>query len=167
MRKFPTLRADYNITPTQRVSGTYRFNNFTSNPDFLNNAEAPFPGFAQQGSQISGRYEFTSSLNSVFGTWVNEAKYGFFNVTGTGTNFNGNITPESYNCQTAGCQSIGGKGYAITPVSTDSGTFGSAGLTSWGGRNPSADVAAQFFFGDKLTGRHSARRVDRARHEQR
>jgi hypothetical protein len=157
-RRFPTVKADYNLTPTQRLSGSYRYNDFNSNPDFLNSAEAPFPGFAQQGTQISGRYEFQTTLNSVFGKWVNEATYGFFNVTGNGTNFNGNITPETYNCQTAGCQSLGGKGYAITPVSTNNGTFGTAGLTSWGGRNPSADVAAQFAFEEKLTnvrGAHS------------
>ena len=158
LRRFPTVKADYNLTRTQRLSATYRFNQFNSNPDFLNSAEAPFPGFAQQGTQISGRYEFQTNLSSVFGKWVNEARYGFINLTGKGAAFNGNITPETYNCQTAGCQSVGGKGYAITPVSTNSGTFGSAGLTSWGARNPSFDVTAQFSFEDTLTrvsGAHS------------
>jgi len=158
LRRFPTVRADYNLTPTQRLSATYRFNKFNSNPDFLNSAEAPYPGFAQQGTQISGRYEYQANLNSVFGKWVNEVRVGSLNMTGQGSAFNGNITPETYNCQTAGCQSVGGKGYAITPVSTNSGTFGGAGFTSWGARNPSADITAQYSFEDTLThirGAHS------------
>ena len=48
-RRFPTVKVDYNLTTNQRLSGTYRFNEFNSNPDFLNSAEAPFPGFPTAG----------------------------------------------------------------------------------------------------------------------
>ncbi len=154
LRRFPTTKLDYNLTPTQRLSGTYRFNKFNSNPDFLNSAEAPFPGFAQQGTQISGRYSWQVNLNSVFGKWVNEARYGVQNVTGNGSAFNGNITAETYNCTGLGCQSIGGLGYAIGFP----GAFGGAALTGVGARNPSFDVTAQYSFEDSLTyisGAHS------------
>ena len=158
LRRFPTLKADYNLSPTQRLSGTYRFNNFNSNPDFLNNAEAPFPGFAQQGTQISGRYELCrSTLNSVFGKWVNEARYGLFNVTGNGSKFNGNITPETYNCRRLGCQSSRRHGLRDSPVHRQR-HLRHRGSDQRGRRNPSFDVTAQFPFEDKLTyirGAHS------------
>ncbi len=65
LRRFPTVRIDHNITPLHRVTGTYRLNKFNSNPDFLNNAEAPFPGFPTAGTQISDRYSYSVNLNSV------------------------------------------------------------------------------------------------------
>ena len=147
-RRFPTVKVDYNLMANQRVTGTYRYNDFNSTPDFLNSAEAPFPGFAQEGTQISGRYEWTGKLNSVVGSnLVNEITVGSFNVTGKGTAFNGNITPETYNCTGPGCQQIGGLGYAISFP----GNMGSAGLTGVGARNPSYDVTAQYHAENKLT----------------
>ena len=53
------------------------------------------------------------NLNSVFGNWVNEARYGIMDVTGNGVGFNGNITPESLQLLCPGCQSVGGLGYSI------------------------------------------------------
>jgi len=154
LRRFPTTKVDYNLSANQRLSGGYRYNNFNSNPDFLNNAEAPFPGFPQQGTQISGRYEWNATLNSVFGSWVNQATYGVQNNTGLGSGFNGNITAESYNCSGPGCQSVGGQGYAIGFP----GAIGTTNLTGPGARNPSYDVTAQYQFTDQLThirGNHS------------
>ena len=50
------MKVDYNLATNQRLTGTYRYNDFNSTPDFLNSAEAPFPGFPSAGTQISGRY---------------------------------------------------------------------------------------------------------------
>jgi hypothetical protein len=156
LRRFPTTKIDYNLTSTQRLSGTYRYNKFDSTPDFLNSAEATFPGFPQQGTQISGRYSWQVNLNSVYGKWVNEARYGVENMTGRGSAFNGNITPESYNCTAPGCQQIGSLGYAIGFPANNA--IGGAALTGVGARNPSWDTTAQFSFEDSLTyvsGAHS------------
>ena len=54
-RKFPTLRMDYNLTSSHRLSFVGRYNDFNSTPDLLNSADPTFPGFPNYGSQVSGR----------------------------------------------------------------------------------------------------------------
>jgi hypothetical protein len=43
----PTVRLDYNLTDKHRLSGTYYWQRFKSNPDLLNSADPAFPGFAE------------------------------------------------------------------------------------------------------------------------
>jgi len=151
-RRFPTVKVDHNLTTTERLQGTYRFNKFNSNPDFLNSAEAPFPGFPTAGTQISGRYSYSLNLNSILGKWVNTATFGVEDVTGQGVAFNGNITRDSFACATLGCQSPG-LGYSIGFP-----TVGASNLTGPGSRSPSFNVAKQTSFDDALThvsGAHS------------
>ena len=74
---FPTLRLDYNLTNAHRLTFTYRYNDFNSTPDFLNSAEARFPGFPNLAGQVSGRYMWQGSLRSTFGkSMVNEVRVG-------------------------------------------------------------------------------------------
>ena len=53
LRQYPTWRMDYNLTPNHRLSYTSYFQEYTSYPDTLNNAEPRFPGFPVAGGQNS------------------------------------------------------------------------------------------------------------------
>lgn len=153
-RKFPTVRVDYNVTTNHRLSGSYRYNDFNSNPDFLNSAEARFPGFVNVGNQISGRYMWQGTLHSIFGKVVNEMRVGGQDATGLGTYFGKGVDETMFNCQVAGCQSAGGKGWVFGFP-----TVGTNGVTSVTASSaPSSGVAAQSSFEDTLTwikGAHS------------
>ena len=153
-RKFPTVRLDYNVTTNHRLSASYRYNDFNSNPDFLNSAEARFPGFVNVGNQISGRYMYQGTLHSIFGKLVNEVKYGGQDATGLGTYFGKGVDSTMFNCTTAGCQSAGGKGWIFGFP-----TIGASGLTSvTASAAPSAGVANQKSLEDTVTwikGAHS------------
>lgn len=119
-RYFPTLRLDWNLTSSHRLTGTGRYNRFESDPDILNSREPRFPGFANTGGQYSHRYSWGGQLRSTFGSnIVNEFRYGF---AGGKTEFFTDVTRESFDCSGAGCQggwnlgmlTIGGGGNAIT-----------------------------------------------------
>ncbi len=153
-RKFPTVRLDYNLTKNQRLSGTYRYNDFNSNPDFLNSAEARFPGFVNVGNQISGRYSYQGNLHSVFGKMVNEITIGTQNATGLGAYFGKGVDESQFNCTGLGCQSAGGKGWIFNMVAVGPSTLTGATASS----APSASVASQWSIDDKATmirGAHS------------
>lgn len=154
MRKFPTVRMDYNVTTNHRLSASYRYNSFNSTPDFLNNAEAKFPGFINVGGQVSGRYMWQGTLHSIFGKLVNEVRVGGQDATGEGSYFGYGVDSTQFNCQVAGCQSAGGKGWIFGFPSV--GANGITSATGYGG--PSAGVAGQKSFEDTLTwikGAHS------------
>ncbi|MCX6632041.1 MAG: TonB-dependent receptor [Candidatus Solibacter sp.] len=76
MRHFFTTRLDYNITNNHHFSLVYNFNKYLSDPDFLNNVVAAFPGTGTvlgtdvQGGQLSNRFAGTISLRSQFGSRV-------------------------------------------------------------------------------------------------
>lgn len=147
MRKFPTVRMDYNVTQSQRVSATYRYNDFNSTPDFLNNAEARFPGFPNIGSQISGRYSGQASLNSVFGKAVNQLTIGLQDATGDGSYFGKGVDETQFNCTGVGCQSAGGRGFSFGFPTVGASALTSATTTT----GPSASIAAQKSIEDTLT----------------
>jgi hypothetical protein len=69
-RKFPTLRVDYNLTNSHRLTFSTRYNDFYSNPDFLNSADPRYPGFPNSAGQISGRYMWQGTVRSTFGKSV-------------------------------------------------------------------------------------------------
>lgn len=154
LRKFPTLRLDYNLTNNHRVSVTGRYNDFNSTPDFLNNAEARFPGFPNLAGQTSGRYMWQANLRSTLGkNMVNEVRGGQQNSIGLGTYFGKGVDASQFNCPDLGCQSAGGKAWNFG--------FPSVGVnltsaTAYGGQ--SAGVAMQMSAEDTLTwlkGRHT------------
>jgi len=154
LRKFPTLRLDYNLTKSHRVSGTGRYNDFNSTPDFLNSADNRFPGFPNFAGQVSGRYMWQANLRSTLGrNMVNEARAGAQNSTGLGTYFGKGVDASQFNCTGLGCQSAGGRGFnfGFPSLGVDL-----TGATAYGGQ--SGGVAAQTSFEDTLTwlkGRHS------------
>jgi hypothetical protein len=74
----PTGRVDYNITDKHRLTGTYYWQRFLNNSDFLNNAEPRFPGFVNNGEQNSYRTTGSIGLRSTLSAnLVNEFKGGW------------------------------------------------------------------------------------------
>jgi hypothetical protein len=74
----PTGRIDYNLTDRHRLSGTYYWQRFKSNPDLLNSREARYPGFPNVGQQNSYRTTGSIGLRSTLSqNVVNEFKGGW------------------------------------------------------------------------------------------
>ncbi len=74
----PTGRLDYNLTDKHRITGTYYWQRFKSNPDLLNNVDNSFPGMPNYGQQNS--YRTTGSLgvrSTLTSNMVNEFKGGW------------------------------------------------------------------------------------------
>jgi hypothetical protein len=154
-RRFPTLRLDYNVTNTHRLSFTYRYNEFDGMPDMLNSAEPRFPGFPNQAGQYSQRYMWQVNLRSTLGkSLVNEVRGGTSDAYGDGTYFGKGVNPAQFNCTGIGCQMSNGVGYNWTFPALGGVTM--SGATAYGAS--SAGVAAQVSLEDTLTwlkGRHS------------
>ena len=113
-RFFPTLRLDYNLTASHRLTFSTRYNDFNSTPDFLNSAESRFPGFPNLAGQVSGRYMWQGTVRSTFGkSVVNEARVGAQDGTGQGTYFGQGVDESQFNCTGLGCQSAGGHGLEL------------------------------------------------------
>jgi hypothetical protein len=64
VRRFPTMRFDFNLTPKHSLELTYNYQDFAGLVDFLNNTDPAFPGFPNQGSQGSDRFSGAISLRS-------------------------------------------------------------------------------------------------------
>ncbi|PYR33840.1 MAG: hypothetical protein DMF93_24410, partial [Acidobacteria bacterium] len=73
----PTFRLDYDVSQNHRLTGSMNYRHINSTPDTTNNAQVPFPGFPQTGSQQSTRWTTSESLRSTLGSHlVNEARFG-------------------------------------------------------------------------------------------
>ena len=155
LRKFPTLRLDYNLTNAHRLTVSGRYNDFNSTPDFLNSADPTFPGFPNLAGQVSGRFMWQATVRSTFGkNMVNEVRVGEQNSTGLGTYFGKGVDASQFNCTGLGCQSAGGKGWSFGFPGLGGVTM--TGATAYNGQ--SAGVASQFSAEDTLTwlrGKHS------------
>ncbi len=55
-RYFPTIRLDFNLTDSHHLEIVYNYQKFDSSPDILNARDPAFPGFPNQGGQISNRF---------------------------------------------------------------------------------------------------------------
>jgi hypothetical protein len=74
----PTGRVDVNLTNNHRLSGSYYWGRLITNPDILNNNDAPFPGFPNYGISPSYRTVGSTSLRSTLSSsMVNELKGGW------------------------------------------------------------------------------------------
>lgn len=99
----PTGRLDYNITDRHRLTGTYYWQRFLNNSDFLNSTEPRFPGFVNNGEQNSHRTTGSLGLRSMLSqNLVNEFKGGW---QWSPNEFFTNITPSMFEDQ---------GGYALT-----------------------------------------------------
>src|SRR5262249_50835559 len=61
IRHSPTVNVTVNLTPKNRVQGSYYWQRFHDTPDTLNNADAQFPGFPAFG--ITSSYRTTASMS--------------------------------------------------------------------------------------------------------
>ena len=87
----PTFRLDYDVSQNHRLTGSMNYRHINSTPDTTNNAQVPFPGFPQTGSQQSTRWTTSESLRSTLGSrLVNEARVG---GTGGATLFSPELSP--------------------------------------------------------------------------
>jgi hypothetical protein len=92
IRKFPTVRLDFNLTKRHHIENIWNYQSFGGVVDFLNSVDPAFPGFPNHGSQTSIR--FSDSIGwrwTVSNNIVNEARYGivggtvlFFGEVGAG-----------------------------------------------------------------------------------
>jgi hypothetical protein len=93
----PTTRVDFNLTDAHRLTGTYYWQRFNSDPDILNNADIQFPGMTNYGIQSSYRTTGSVSLRSTLGSnLVNEVKGGW---QWSPVDFFGNVTRDMFEDQ--------------------------------------------------------------------
>src|SRR5262249_19585763 len=86
-----TARVDVDVSQSHRLTGSMNYRHINSTPDTTNNAQVPFPGFPQTGSQQSTRWTTSESLRSTIGSSVvNEARFG---GTGGATYFSPELNP--------------------------------------------------------------------------
>ncbi len=94
VRKFPTLRLDFNLTDKHHLENIYNYQLFDSTVDFLNGVDPAFPGFPNFGSQVSNRFSNVTALRSTLtSTLVNEARFG---LTGGTVTFFPEVTPSAF-----------------------------------------------------------------------
>lgn len=90
----PTARLDYELTKTQRLTGSFNYRHINSTPDTTNNAQLPFPNSLTTGSQQSTRYTTSESLRSTFGdNLFNEFRVG---ASGGATFFSPELGPDMW-----------------------------------------------------------------------
>jgi hypothetical protein len=146
IRRYPTVRGDYNLTANHRITGSYNYQKFTDFPDTLNSREARFPGFPVAAGQSSIRKGFSSSLRSTLtGSLVNEGRFGH---SGAPVTFFGELTKDMWSGSVADQ-----RGFQINFPS-----IGSAPTSPSAGPSPQARDATSFLLEDTLTwlkGAHS------------
>lgn len=108
VRRFPTLRLDFNLTSQHHLENIWYYQQFDGTTDFLNNVDPAFPGFPNTGSQLSNRFSNVTALRSTLSnTLVNEARFG---LTGGTLSFNANINPGQFSNQGGLSLGIGAAG---------------------------------------------------------
>lgn len=93
-RRFTTARFDFNLTKNHHLENIWNYQKFRNASDFLNNAEASFPGFPNFGGQDSNRWSNSTGLRStITSNLVNEARFG---MTGGVSLFRGDVTRSQF-----------------------------------------------------------------------
>jgi hypothetical protein len=92
----PTGRVDFNLGDAHRLTGSYYWQRFHSEPDILNGAEIPFPGLTNFGIQASYRTTGSIGLRSTLTqNLVNGSKAAGWSPV----DFFGNVTKDMFNNQ--------------------------------------------------------------------
>jgi carboxypeptidase family protein len=96
VRKFTTVRLDFNLSKKHHLEEIWNYNIFVGFPDTLNSADNAFPGLtAGVGGQNSLRWSNAIALRSTFKTnLVNEARFGMGG--GGAVLFRPEVTPADY-----------------------------------------------------------------------
>ncbi len=104
-RKFPTVRLDFNLTRKHHLENVWNYQQFRSNPDFLNSTDPAFPDFPNFGSQDSNRFSNSTAWRWTITTnLVNEARYG---IQGGTSLFNAQVNSGQFQNQAGYNQSLG------------------------------------------------------------
>ena len=94
LRQYPTWRLDYNLTQNHRISYASYYQDYSSYPDTLNNADPRFPGFPIAGGQSSKRWNWNIQARSTLGkNLVNQFVTGY---TASHVYFFTEITPDKF-----------------------------------------------------------------------
>jgi hypothetical protein len=96
VRKFTSVRLDFNLTPNHHLDNVWNYNVFTSSPDQLNGRDPIFPGLPiGTGGQYSDRFSNSTGLRSILTkNLTNELRFG---VGAAGTIlFNPETNPEAF-----------------------------------------------------------------------
>jgi hypothetical protein len=102
LRQYPTWRLDYNVARNHRISYASYFQDYSSYPDTLNNAEPRFPGFPVAGGQSSKRWNWNIQARSTLSqNLVNQFVTGY---TASHVYFFTEITPASFSGTSVGDQ---------------------------------------------------------------
>ncbi|MBP1598391.1 MAG: hypothetical protein H6Q05_3768 [Acidobacteria bacterium] len=98
VRKFPTVRLDFNLTTKHRLEGSWNYSWYDSKPDMLNSVDPAYPDFPNTGSQTSNRFSTSVALRSTLTPrLVNEGRVGFnggtvlFSLGVEAANFSGDV----------------------------------------------------------------------------
>lgn len=82
IRKFPTVRFDFNVTKNHHIENVWNYQSFRSSVDFLNGVDPSFPGFPNFGSQDSNRFSNSTAWRwTINQNLVNEMRYGVLGGT--------------------------------------------------------------------------------------
>ena len=82
VRKFPTVRFDFNVTKNHHIENVWNYQSFRSSVDFLNGVDPSFPGFPNFGSQDSNRFSNSTAWRwTINQNLVNEMRYGVLGGT--------------------------------------------------------------------------------------
>jgi hypothetical protein len=114
VRRFPTLRLDFNLTSKHHLENTWNYQQFGGTTDFLNNVDPAFPSFPNTGSQVSNRFSNVTALRSTLSsTLTNEARFG---LTGGTLSFFGEVNPAQFANQGGLSLGIGAAGITSATV---------------------------------------------------
>ena len=151
LRQYPTWRLDYNLAQNHRISYTSYFQDYTSYPDTLNNAEPRFPGFPVAGGQSSKRWNWNIQARSTLGrNLVNQFVTGF---TASHVYFFTEITPTSFSGTSVGDQAGFALGIGAFATTTNNDiTTPTASSAPQERTNPTIDVSDTLTW---LKGSHS------------
>jgi hypothetical protein len=78
LRRYPTVRVDYNVTNNHRLTSAFNYQYYTDTPDTLNGRDATFPGFPVAAGQSSERLSWSNAVRSTLSNnLVNEARVAY------------------------------------------------------------------------------------------
>ena len=116
IRKFPTVRFDFNIAKNHHLENVWNYQQFRSTVDFLNNVDPAFPGFPNTGSQDSNRFSNSSAWRwTISQNLVNEARFG---LTGGSSLFRPGVNAGQFENQGGVSLGINAAGITTATAST-------------------------------------------------
>jgi hypothetical protein len=116
LRRFPTVRLDFNLAKNHHLENIWNYQSFGGGVDFLNGVDPAFPGFPNHGAQASVRWSNVTALRStITQNMVNEARFG---LTGGTVLFFSDINAGQFENQNGYNLGIGQAGITSATVST-------------------------------------------------